>query len=72
MSPHDDRSKASDHDDFVRAGQRKRASLVGEMVHMVRTTRKWWMMPLIAILVILGVVLLITSTGAGPLIYTLF
>ena len=42
------------------------------MVYMVRTTRKWWMMPLIAVLFVLGMVLLITSTGAGPLIYTLF
>ena len=70
-TPADDQ-KSTDHDAFVREGQRQRASFVGELLHMVRTTRKWWMLPLILILVALGLVLLITSTGAGPLIYTIF
>lgn len=58
--------------EFVAEGKRKRAGMFGEMLFMVRTTRKWWMMPLIALLILLGLVMLLTSTGAGPLIYTLF
>ena len=61
-----------DHDAFVQAGERKRASSTGEMMHMVRTTRKWWMLPLIMVLVVLGLFLLIQYTGAGPLLYAIF
>lgn len=62
----------ADRDAFIAAGKQKRSSNTGEMLHMVRSTRKWWMLPLVLILVVLGLVLLITSTAAGPLIYTIF
>ncbi len=71
MTTHSD-DPQFDHEAFVRGGERKRASLAGEAVHMVRTTRKWWLLPLILLLVVLGLFLLITSTGVGPLIYTIF
>lgn len=65
-------SQQDEREAFLSAGERERSSGLGEMVHMVRSTRKWWMLPLILVIVVLGLALLITSTGAGPLLYTIF
>ncbi len=38
----------------------------------VTTSRKWWMLPLLAAFLILGVILVLAQTAAAPFIYTLF
>jgi uncharacterized membrane protein YqhA len=35
-------------------------------------SRKWWMLPLILMLIIMGVALGLVNTAAAPFIYTLF
>jgi Family of unknown function (DUF5989) len=36
------------------------------------TSRKWWMLPLLVTLLLLGLVLVLANTAAAPFIYTLF
>jgi hypothetical protein len=38
----------------------------------LKTSRKWWMLPLLLVFLILGVVLVLANTAAAPFIYTLF
>jgi len=35
-------------------------------------TRKWWLLPLVLTLALLGFFLVLAASGAGPLLYTLF
>lgn len=39
---------------------------------MLRHNKKWWMIPIIAVLLLFGVLLILGTTGAAPFIYTLF
>jgi hypothetical protein len=64
-------SREPDPDDRDAPETRPRSS-AGELLHVLRVTRKWWLLPLIIVLVLLGLAFLITSTGAGPLIYAIF
>ena len=50
----------------------KRGSFIGEFFHMVRTKRKWWILPLVLILVAFGVMMVLSSSGIAPFIYTVF
>jgi hypothetical protein len=34
--------------------------------------KKWWLTPIVLMLLILGVLILVGGTGAAPFIYTLF
>lgn len=40
--------------------------------HFVRHNKKWWLGPLVLLLLILGALTLLGGTAAGPFIYTLF
>lgn len=47
-------------------------SLIGEMIGFLRSNKKWWLAPIILVMLSLGVLLLLSSSAAAPFIYTLF
>lgn len=47
-------------------------SLIGELFDFLKTNKKWWLAPILLVLLSLGVLLLLSSTAAAPFIYTLF
>ena len=50
-----------------------KASLVKELWDFLRVRKKWWLLPIIILLVLLGLLIFITSNPAtSPFIYTLF
>jgi hypothetical protein len=58
--------------EFEKAGQSKQAGLGGEVLHMLKQNRKYWLIPVIIILLVFGVLIILGSTAAAPFIYTLF
>jgi len=58
--------------EFLEEAARQRSSFLSDYLYLLRTNRKWWMLPLIALLLVLGGLVLFSSTGVAPLIYTLF
>jgi hypothetical protein len=57
---------------FESAGAEKELSLVGEFVAMLKENKKWWLIPILVILLLFGVLIILGATGAAPFIYTLF
>jgi hypothetical protein len=49
-----------------------RPGFVSEYLHLMRKTRKWWLLPMILLLLGLGGLMILSSTAAAPFIYTLF
>ena len=43
-----------------------------ELWDFVRVNKKWWLIPILLVLLVLGAVILIGGTAAAPFIYTLF
>ena len=58
--------------EFEQAVQLRRTSLLREMAGLVVENGKYWLIPLLVALLILGLVLGLSSSVAAPLIYTLF
>jgi hypothetical protein len=58
--------------EFERAGEQPPLSLVQEFYLFVTENKKWWMIPILLVLGLLGVLVAFSSTGAAPFIYTLF
>jgi len=50
----------------------RKKSFAGELWHFLRTSKKWWMLPLILCFLAMGVILVLAKTAAAPFIYTLF
>jgi hypothetical protein len=58
--------------EFENAGAEKSAGIVGEFVAMLKQNKKYWLIPIILILLLVGVLIILGSTAAAPFIYTLF
>lgn len=57
---------------FAAAGEEKETSFAGEIFAFLGHNKKWWLLPIIVVLLAFGVLVILGSTGAAPFIYTLF
>ncbi len=52
---------------------RSRFELLRELWAFLRERKKWWLMPIIVLLVLLGVLIILSESSAiAPFIYTIF
>ena len=59
--------------EFEQAAQRAaKQNVLTDFWYFLRHSRKWWLLPLICALVLLGGLMLLSGTAAAPFIYTLF
>ena len=47
-------------------------TFVHELWSMLRANKKYWLMPMVIVLLLLGVLVMLSTTAAAPFIYTLF
>lgn len=62
--------KAMSDSEFEREARQKQPSTAMEILRFAR--RNWWLAPIVLVLVGLAGLMLLGSTSAGPLIYTIF
>lgn len=61
------------NDDFSRiANESREQSLVGELIDFLRDNKKWWLAPILIVMLLMGVLILLSGSAAAPFIYTLF
>lgn len=49
------------------------AGVLGEIFYFLAQNKKWWLIPMVALLLVLGLLLVFAAaSGIGPFIYTLF
>lgn len=58
--------------EFEQLNEGKQLSLVQEFWIFITENKKWWLIPILLVLSIVGVLAALASTGAAPFIYTLF
>lgn len=58
--------------EFEQAGDEKQLSLAQEFFVFVTQNKKWWLIPILLVLSLVGLLVVLGSTGAAPFIYTLF
>jgi len=54
------------------ASSRDRSNLLGDFWDFLRTNKKWWLLPILVVLLLFGLLILLSGTAAAPFIYTLF
>ena len=65
-------SKPPANDFEKAASESSGAGIVSEFLAFLRFNKKWWLLPILAILLGLGLIILLSGTAAAPFIYTLF
>ena len=58
--------------DFATEAQGKSTGTLRELWDFLRCNKKWWLLPIILVLLVVGVLVILGSTAAAPFIYTLF
>jgi hypothetical protein len=61
-----------DHGDFLAHARRKRHGTVADFVAFLRHNKKWWLVPIVASVLVLGALVILGGTAVAPFIYTLF
>jgi hypothetical protein len=72
MSTKPEDTRRSDAEAFARAGEGSRDSIVSDYLQFLKRTKKWWLVPLIIMLLLFGVLFVLAATGVAPFVYTLF
>jgi hypothetical protein len=57
---------------FEKSATTKSVGVLGEFLDFLMHNKKWWLTPIIFILLLLGVLVVLGGTAVGPFIYTLF
>ncbi|MDX1944315.1 MAG: DUF5989 family protein [Pirellulaceae bacterium] len=60
-----------ENDEFGRAAQEPAPGLLAEFWLFLRHNKKWWLLPLLFVLLLFGVLIVLSGTGFAPFIYTL-
>jgi hypothetical protein len=60
------------NDEFEKASQKKQGNLLSEFMGFLKQNRKFWLLPLILVMLALAALLILSSSFAAPFIYTLF
>jgi hypothetical protein len=68
-----DQSSPKPPSEFEKAAAEQHGeSLLSEFWAFLRQNKKWWLLPIVIVLLVLGVLIFLSSTAAAPFIYTLF
>lgn len=62
-------ARANEFENQATAG---RTGIVSEFWGFLKTHKKWWLTPLLLVLLVLGGLVVLAGTGAAPFIYSLF
>lgn len=57
---------------FRREAERPAVGLIAEFWLFLRDNKKWWLLPILLTLLLVGVLVALGSTAVAPFIYTLF
>lgn len=57
---------------FQQLAEEKSPGLVAEFLDFLLHNKKWWLAPIVVVLLLLGLIAVLGGTGAAPFIYALF
>ena len=58
--------------EFETAGRARQLSLAEEFLVLMKQNKKWWLTPILLVFALVGLLVILGSTGAAPFIYTMF
>ncbi len=65
-------SKQSQKEAFEEQAGKKRSNIVREFLDFLRHNKKWWLLPIVLILLLLGVLVMLSGTALAPFLYPMF
>lgn len=57
---------------FAEAAESPQKGLLGELWHFMIHNKKWWLTPIVLVILLLSALVMVGGSGAAPFIYSLF
>ena len=57
---------------FEALAETKRSGLVAEFWEFLKHNKKWWLLPILIVIGVLGLLVFLAGTGLAPFVYPLF
>lgn len=67
-----DNSQQEQSGEFNKLAQEKRPHLLTEFWIFLKHNKKWWLLPILIVLLLMGLLVLLGGTAIAPFIYPLF
>jgi len=67
-----DEGLKNDGSDFAREAEQGSQGIFRELFYFLKTSKKWWLTPILIALLLLGALVVASGSLAAPFIYTLF
>jgi len=64
--------KQSQKKEFLEHAGQKRSNILREFLDFLRHNKKWWLLPIVLILLLLGLIVLLSGSAIAPFLYPLF
>ena len=58
--------------DFERQAEEAQPGLIAEFIDFLKHSKKWWLTPIIVVLLLIGFLIFLSGTAAAPFIYPFF
>jgi hypothetical protein len=58
--------------DLKQLSEDRSSNIISELWAFMAVNKKWWLTPIVLMLLLLGALIVLGGTGAAPFIYTLF
>lgn len=58
--------------DFAKQAQEQEPGLLWEFWDFLRYNKKWWLTPIVVLMLLLGTLVMLSGSAAAPFIYALF
>ena len=72
MTTQKEKNLPTKDNDFARQVEGRAGSFFAESWYFLRHNRKWWLTPVVIVLLFIGLLVVLGGAGAAPFIYTLF
>ncbi len=56
--------------DFERQAEEAQPGLIAEFIDFLKHSKKWWLTPIIVVLMLIGFLIFLSGTAAAPFIYS--
>lgn len=72
MADNSSKNQEDRSSDFQRQAEESQPGLLSEFIYFLRYNKKWWLIPIVVTIALLGLLVFLSSTTALPWIYAIF
>jgi len=72
MSNDNNTTGPDDHEDFTHEAEQERIGIVAEFWDFLKHNKKWWLLPILIVILGIGLLIVLGGSAAAPFIYPLF